>query len=83
MLHHLVPEEEYSSAEAKECLERDAKQGKADEKMQHVRGFTGIDIEGWVPDGEFGGAKEKANIIKSELAEAADANEERKEFDVY
>ena len=77
------PPVHYSPAEAKECLERDAKQKNADEQMQQVRDFIGINIEGWVQNEEFESAREKAKPIKNEMAEGADTEEERREFDEH
>jgi hypothetical protein len=73
----------YSPAEVEECLDRDAKQKDADDQMQQVRGYIGINIEGWVPNEEFESAREKAKILKSEMAEAAETEEERREFDEH
>ncbi len=44
------------------------------------RDFIGINIEGWVLNEGFERAREKAKLIKSEMAEAADTEEERREF---
>ena len=73
----------YSSAETEECLERDAKQKNADEQMQQLRDFIGINIEGWVSKEEFEDAREKAKLIKLEMAESAGTEEERKEFEEH
>ncbi|KFY30883.1 hypothetical protein V493_01582 [Pseudogymnoascus sp. VKM F-4281 (FW-2241)] len=37
--------------------------------------------EGWVPKDEFENAKERAEAIKNEMAQAADSEEERREFE--
>ena len=75
------PPVHYSPAEVEECLDRDSKQKNADEQMQQVRDFIGINTEGWVLNEEFESAREKAKLIKSEMAEAALTEEERREFD--
>jgi len=49
--------------------------------MQQVRDFIGMNIEGWVQNEEFESAREKAKLIKNEMAEGADTEEERREFD--
>lgn len=77
------PPVHYFLAEVEECLDRDAKQKNADEQMQQVRDFIGINIEGWVLNEEFESAREKAKLIKSEMAEAADTEEERRKFDEH
>jgi hypothetical protein len=71
----------YSSAEVEECLDRHAKQNSVDEQMQHVRDFIGINIDGLVLNEEFESVRERARLIKNELAEGADTEEERREFD--
>jgi hypothetical protein len=71
----------YSPAEVEECLDRHAKQNSVDEQMQHVRDFIGINIDGLVLNKEFESARERARLIKNELAEGADTEEERREFD--
>lgn len=74
----------YTVSEIEQCLGRDAKQKNADEQTQQVRDFIGINIEGWVQNEEFESAKEKATIIiRSEMAESAETEEERKEFDEH
>ncbi len=73
----------YSPTEAEECLDRDAKQKDADDQMQQVRDSIGINIEGWVPTEEFDSAQEKAKLRKSEMVEAAETEEERREFDEH
>jgi hypothetical protein len=76
-----TPPVHYSPAEIKECLDRDTKQKNADEQMQQVRDFIGVNIEGWVQNDEFESVKEKAKLIKSEMADASETEEERREFD--
>lgn len=49
--------------------------------MQEVRESIGINIEGWVPNEESDSARERAKLMKSQMAEAADTEEERREFD--
>jgi len=71
----------YPQAEVKECLERDAKQKNADGQMQQIRDFIGINIEGWVSNEGYETAVEKARLIKNEMVEAADTEEERREFE--
>lgn len=51
--------------------------------MQQVRDFIGISIEGWVPNENLNSAREKARLLKSEMAESADTEEERREFDEF
>lgn len=53
----------------------------ADEQMQQVREAIGVDIEGWVPNDEFESAKSRAELMKKEMAQAADSEEERREFE--
>ncbi|KFY68186.1 hypothetical protein V498_10721 [Pseudogymnoascus sp. VKM F-4517 (FW-2822)] len=65
----------------RQCLERDAKQKDADEQMHQVREAIGVDIEGWVPNDEFKSAKARAKAMKSEMAQAADSENERREFE--
>ena len=74
------PPVRYSPAEVEECLDRHAKQNRADEQMQQVRDFIGINIDGLVLNDEFESARERARLIKDELAEGADTEEERREF---
>jgi hypothetical protein len=71
----------YSPVVVAECLDRAAKQDHVDEQMQQVRDFIGINIDGLVLNDEFEAARERARLIKNELAEGADTEEERKEFD--
>ncbi|TAQ84138.1 hypothetical protein B7494_g7538 [Chlorociboria aeruginascens] len=71
----------YSPAEVEECLDRDAKQNGINERMQEVRDFIGINIDGLVLNEEFESAKERARLIKIELAEGADTEELKREFD--
>jgi len=78
-----TPPVHYTSAEVDECLGRDANQKKADEQMQQVRNFIGINIEGWVQNEEFERAREKARLIRNEMAEGIGTEEERREFDRY
>ena len=77
------PPVHYSRAEVEECLARDAKQKDANEKMQEVRDFIGINIEGWVQNEEFVDSREKARLIRNEMAEGTETEEERREFDKY
>ncbi|KAH8590581.1 serine/threonine protein kinase [Bisporella sp. PMI_857] len=77
------PPVHYSHAEAEQCLARDAKQKQADEQIQEIRDLIGINIEGWVQNGEFENAREKARLIKNEMAESAETEEERSEFEKY
>ncbi|KFY97733.1 hypothetical protein V500_01942 [Pseudogymnoascus sp. VKM F-4518 (FW-2643)] len=72
---------QYSEAELRECLERDTKQKDADEQMHQVRKAIGVDIEGWVPNDEFESARARAEVMKNEMAQAADSEEERREFE--
>ncbi|KFZ20633.1 hypothetical protein V502_03115 [Pseudogymnoascus sp. VKM F-4520 (FW-2644)] len=76
-----APPVQYSEAELQECLERDAKQRDADEQMHQVREAIGVDVEGWVPNNEFESAKARAGVMKSEMAQAAESEEERREFE--
>lgn len=71
----------YSPAEVEECLDRDAKQNRVNEQMQQVRDFIGINIDGLVLNEEFESARARAKLIKNELAEGADTDEQRREFD--
>ncbi|KAH7317928.1 phosphotransferase family protein [Rhexocercosporidium sp. MPI-PUGE-AT-0058] len=71
----------YSPAEVEECLDRDAKQNHVNEQMQQVRDFIGFNIDGLVPNEEFESARERVELIKNELAEGADTDEQRREFD--
>lgn len=71
----------YSPAEVEECLDRDAKQNSVNEQMQQVRDFIGINIDGLVLNEEFESARARAKLIKDELAEGADTDEQRREFD--
>jgi len=49
--------------------------------MQQVCDFIGINIDGLVLNGEFENATARARLIKNELAEGADSEKQRKEFD--
>lgn len=49
--------------------------------MQQVREAIGVDIEGWVTNDEFESAKARAKVMKSEMAQAAESEEERREFE--
>lgn len=71
----------YSPGEVEECLDRDAKQNSVNEQMQQVRDFIGINIDGLVLNEEFESARARAKLIKNELAEGADTDEQRREFD--
>lgn len=73
-------EGDYTPLQA-QCLERDAKQKDADEQMHQVREAIGVDVEGWVPNDEFESAKARAEVMESEMARAADSEEERREFE--
>ncbi|KFY06994.1 hypothetical protein V492_07551 [Pseudogymnoascus sp. VKM F-4246] len=75
------PPIQYSEAERQDCLAGDAKQKNADEQMQQVREAIGVNIEGWVPSDEFESAKARAETMKSEMAQAADSEQERREFE--
>jgi hypothetical protein len=77
------PPVQYSQAEVEACLARDTKQMNADEQMQEIRNFIGIDIEGWVQNENFENAKEKARLIRNEMAESAETEDDRREFDEY
>jgi hypothetical protein len=69
--------------EVEECLDGDAKQKDADEQMQKVRDFIEINIEGWVRNEEFESAREKARLIRNEMAQGLETEEEKEEFDKY
>lgn len=71
----------YSPAEIEECLDRDAKQRKVDEQMQQLRDSIGINIDGLVLNEEYEGARERAGLIKRELAESTETEELREEFE--
>lgn len=73
----------YSPAEIEECINRDVKQKNADEHMQQVRDFIGINIKGWVQNEEFESAREKAKLMRNEMAEGAETEKERREFNEY
>lgn len=77
------PPVHYAPVDVEECLSRDAKQKNADEQMQMVRDFIGINIEGWVHSEEYENAREKARLIKDEMAQGLETEEERREFDEY
>ena len=77
------PPVQYSPVEVEECLDRDAKQKNADGQMQQVRDSIGINVEGWVQNEEFKSAIEKAKLMKSEMAQAADTEGERRELDEH
>lgn len=51
--------------------------------MQHIRDFIGIKIDGWVSNDDFESVREKARLVKSELAEAVDTEEEKAKFDEF
>jgi hypothetical protein len=72
---------QYTSVEVDICLQRDAKQKEADDQIQHVRDYIGINSEGWVSNNKFETARENAKFIKSEMAKSTDTEEERREFD--
>lgn len=74
------PPVQYSAEEIKECLERYAKQKVADDQIQKMRDFVGVNIEGWLPNDGFDEAKEKAEYIKNEMSGEAETEEERKEL---
>lgn len=74
-----TPPVHYTSAEVEERLGRDANQKKADEQMQQVRDFIGINIEGWVQNEGFERAREKARLIRNEMVEGI-GTEERREL---
>lgn len=76
-----APPIQYFEAEHQECLERDSKQKDADEQMQQVREAIGVDVEGWVPNDEFEIAKARADAMKSEMVQATNSEEERREFE--
>ncbi len=78
-----IPQVYYSPAEVEECFDSDAKQKHADDQMQQVRDSIGINIEGWALNEEFESAREKAKLMKSEMAEAAETEEERRELDEH
>ncbi|ESZ90625.1 phosphotransferase enzyme family protein [Sclerotinia borealis F-4128] len=73
----------YPPVEIKECLDRDAKQKSIDEQMQSLRECIGVNIDGLVVNEEFENAREKAKLIKQELVEGADTEEEKMEFDEH
>ena len=77
------PPVNYSPAEVEECLDRNVKQKDADDQMQQVLNCIGTSIEGWVSNEEFESARDKAKILKGEMAEAAETEEERREFDEH
>ena len=68
----------FSPAEVEECLNRDTRQTRVHEQMQYVRGFIGINIDGLVLNEEYEGARERAKLIKMELAEETETEEQRK-----
>jgi len=51
--------------------------------MQQVRDSIGINIESWVLNEEFESAREKAKLMKIEMAEAAETEEGRREFNEH
>lgn len=72
----------YSSAEVEECLDRAAKQRDVDEKMQRLREYIGVNIDGVVLKEEFESARERAALIKEELMNGA-STEEKREFEEH
>jgi hypothetical protein len=70
---------EYSEAEVKECLYIDEEQKDVDSQMQKLRGFIGINIDGWMPADHYGEAKEREQSIKQQTLEAAETDDERSE----
>ncbi|TVY91146.1 Altered inheritance of mitochondria protein, mitochondrial [Lachnellula willkommii] len=72
------PPVQYSAEETKECLERYGKQNEADEQVQKMRDFIGVNIDGWLPNDGFEEAKEKAEYMKNAMLGEAETEEERK-----
>lgn len=70
----------YSEAEVKECLEIDSEQKTADAQMQRVRDFIGINIDGWVSNECYDEAREKERLVKEQMVEDAETEEEKKEL---
>lgn len=75
------PPVRYSPAEVEECLDRDTRQTRVHEEMQHVRDFIRVNIDGLVLNEEYEGVRERAKLIKMELAEETETEEQGKEFD--
>lgn len=70
----------YSETDITSCLDRDSKQKSADAQMEQIRGFIGVNIDGWVPLDTFDTAKEKSNILKNEMLQSAENEDERRDF---
>ena len=71
----------YSDTEMKECLAIDEKQKTADSKMQAVRDFIGVNIDGWIPNGLYEEAVAKEEHIREQMIDAAETEDERKDIE--
>lgn len=76
----LSPPISYSESDITSCLDRDSKQKAADAQMQQIRDFIGVNIDGWLPLDSFDTAKEKSKILKNEMLQSAENEEERRDL---
>lgn len=68
----------YSDAEMEEYLALDEKQRVADSQMQKLRDFIGVNIDGWTPNSLYDEAVVKEKLVKQQMMDAADTEDERK-----
>lgn len=66
------PPIEYSDKIVQETLDLDAQQKEADVAMEEMRDILGVDIFGWVPNDNYGAAKEMAGVMKAKMLEMAE-----------
>lgn len=72
------PPVKFPQATVREILSLDAKQKEAENVMDEMRDFLGVDVMGWVSnDEEYRAAKKQAVYIKNKMLEAAETEEER------
>lgn len=64
----------FTDAEIEECLRISAAQDNIDEKLEILRGRSGVSKDGWVPFERYDNAVAENTVLKEELlAEAMDA----------
>jgi len=53
----------------------------ADSKIQAVRDFIGVNVDGWIPNGLYEDAVAKEKHIREKMMDAAETEDERKDIE--
>ena len=75
------PRLSFGPEEKDECLERAAKQDSTHVLMRDMRNFIGIDIDGWVPSQEFEAAQKAVRLVKLDMTNEAETEDDLREID--